>query len=258
MKQSQTGLTDPRSAVHASPQGRKIAVRGLLMLGCIIIGLAIAILRQDRDLIEAEAEFSHSSVAQKTWQASAKINVSGTNKKQASIKEKIMKSAVHRHKKFVDHGRLVHKAKTVAGIHGVVVLQFLNEGYLKMTLSWICNVRKYGTDKRTLFITTDDAAHRGLLDFDPSLHVILLPFTAPRIMSYGQVAYWKLMAWRSDQIYVLLLAGISVFLTESDAVWFGDASKWIPKHYQGFDFLTINDKGSGTGTGNGCVQVCSF
>jgi hypothetical protein len=236
--------------VPAEPQGPKIAVRGLLVVACcVVVGLSIAMLRADSLHVSAEfGELQSPAPAGPGW-LKTKLKTSQKN--------------VQKHGSTVDRGRLLQKARSVVnlipskaqdGTELTLVLQFLNEGYLTMTLSWICNVRQWGTEKSTLFIVTDEAARQGLLDFDRSLHTIYMPFTAPRVMSYGQVAYWKMMAWRSEQIHALLRAGITVFLTESDAVWFGDVSQWIPKHYQGFDFITIDDKGDGTGTGNGCVQ----
>ena len=61
-----------------------------------------------------------------------------------------------------------------------------------------------------------------------------------------------MMVWRSKLILTLLETyRVTVFLTESDAVWNADAAAYIRAHYEGYDFLTINNKPHQRG---GCIQ----
>lgn len=63
--------------------------------------------------------------------------------------------------------------------HGVVMVQLFNEGYVSMTKSWICNVRRLGGAilAKTLFIATTKAAYDALQAFDDKLHLALEPYT---------------------------------------------------------------------------------
>lgn len=105
----------------------------------------------------------------------------------------------------------------------VVILQLLNEGYVEMTKSWICNVRQFGTVlPRTLFVTTDQPAYDALREFDPTLRVVLKPYAAPKSMEYGEMTYWNYMGFRNDLLITMLSSGEEILLAEADAIWFAD------------------------------------
>jgi FkbM family methyltransferase len=130
----------------------------------------------------------------------------------------------------------------------VVVIQVLNAGYVEMTLSWICNMQQFpGVIDRTLFIATDQTAYESLLRFDDSLHVVLYPHATPINMHYGEFEYYNLMLFRTKMITKLLKNGISLFLTESDAVWLKDPIDYV-LDYKGDqpnslpDMVTMSDK----------------
>jgi hypothetical protein len=107
--------------------------------------------------------------------------------------------------------------------HGMIILQVLTEGYLEMTYSWICNVRGLGKIlHKTLFVATDVPAYRGLAAFGDDVNVVLKPFDMPAKMSYGQPKYWEYMLFRAELLMQLFHQGITVFLTESDAIWLSD------------------------------------
>ena len=112
--------------------------------------------------------------------------------------------------------------------HGVVLLQLLNESYVEMTKSWICNVRRFGTVlPKTLFVTTDQAAYDALTAFDTTLNVVLEPYIAPKSMKYGQTTYYNYMLFRTKLISTLLDSNLSLWLTESDAVWLKDPTDLV-------------------------------
>ena len=123
---------------------------------------------------------------------------------------------------------ILNAAARLHAAHGVVLLQLLNEGYVEMTKSWICNVRRFGDVlPKTLFVTTDRAAYDALTAFDTSLNVVLEPYPAPKSMKYGQTAYYKYMLFRTKLILSILLSNWTLWLTESDAVWLKDPTDLV-------------------------------
>eukprot|EP00978_Attheya_sp_CCMP212_P038399 scaffold190079_cov49-Attheya_sp.AAC.1 len=106
--------------------------------------------------------------------------------------------------------------------NGVVILQLLNEGYITMTLSWICNVRQFDVLSHTLFVTTDQGAYDALTQFDSKLQVILRPYESKQELDYGQHEYFAYMLFRTRLIVDLLENSVTVWLVESDAVWLQD------------------------------------
>ena len=122
----------------------------------------------------------------------------------------------------------------------VVMVQVLNAGYVEMTLSWICNVQRFpGVIDRTLFIATDQVAYESLLRFDKTMHVVLHPHKTPTHVAYGDYEYYNLMFFRTKMLTALLHEGISIFLTEADAVWFSDPIDYV-LNYKG-DRSTLPD-----------------
>ena len=123
---------------------------------------------------------------------------------------------------------VVETARRIQEKHGVVLIQLLNQGFLEMTKSWICNVKGFGNllDK-VLFVTTEQVAYDALVSFDESLHVVLKLHTTPPKMSYGQYQYYDYMLFRTKFIVDLLSKDITVWLVESDAVWLRDPTEVV-------------------------------
>ncbi|XP_077864180.1 UDP-galactose:fucoside alpha-3-galactosyltransferase-like [Saccoglossus kowalevskii] len=116
---------------------------------------------------------------------------------------------------------LVRISSDIQKHYGFVAVQFLNHAYLNMTKSWICNVDCFDDVlEQTVFITTDQAAYDGLLDWRPELNVRLIEFGTEDPMSYGRVNYYQFGLFRVRMINRLLTSNISILITEGDAVWF--------------------------------------
>lgn len=141
-----------------------------------------------------------------------------------------------------DHGTMLHAAyKTIkvndstmilVGRPKIVILNFFNSGFLETTKSWVCNMKRFPTTLYNVtFIATDEKAYTELHLFDPKLRVTLHKTTHSAKLSYGQKAYHQLMQFRSRIILDHLLRGSTVWIVESDSIWFQD-----PIH----DFITTN------------------
>ena len=135
---------------------------------------------------------------------------------------------------------ILETAMKINAKHGVVLLQLLNEGYLEMTKSWICNVKAFrSVVDRTMFITTDMNSYRTLVEFDPDLHVVYKEFTTQKDMSYGRYDYYDYTLLRIRLIMNMLNNNATVWVVESDAVWLADPTSLV-LGTKG-DIVTAND-----------------
>jgi hypothetical protein len=126
-----------------------------------------------------------------------------------------------------------------------VVIQLLEKGFVTMTKHWICNVRRLGMVLSAVtFIATDMEAYEQLREFDRDLNVVYVPYERPtdqEELSYGQVAYFELMSFRTMLMKHLLEQHISFMIVESDAVWNRNALEEISKLDWDFDMLSGTD-----------------
>merc|ERR1712194_3544 len=125
-------------------------------------------------------------------------------------------------------------AKTLSNKFGYAGLQVLNEGYLRMTKSWICNLGSHLKDSELLasflFVATDRGAFDGLTKFVDRLEIKGKPVVvldevtggSGGEMSYGEDSYVHYMRYRTGMLLDLLNANVTLFLVESDAVWLGN------------------------------------
>lgn len=141
------------------------------------------------------------------------------------------------------HSDIITKAREIQLTHGMLVLQILNEGYLEMTKSWICNVKSFpGAINHVLFVATDQISYNTLKEFDPTLTIYLVNVNAVKNMEYGQKIYFKYMLWRAKFLETLLLNDITILLTEADQFWFKNVVDDIKQRVSfEIDFLTLND-----------------
>eukprot|EP00912_Choanoflagellata_sp_UC4_P002168 UC4_evm7s1370 len=104
--------------------------------------------------------------------------------------------------------------------YGVAIIQVFNDGFIEMTKSWVCNVKRF--DKvldRTVFVATTKTSYQKMKNFNDDLKVVLIPFHATGDLSYGKYSYFDYMLFRSWLIFDLLRSGVTLWIIESDAVW---------------------------------------
>ncbi|XP_006813428.1 uncharacterized protein LOC102806844 [Saccoglossus kowalevskii] len=136
---------------------------------------------------------------------------------------------------------LVTIAKAIKQKHGFVVLQFLNSGFLTLTKNWICNVECFSILPKTIFITTDVDAYRGLAEWKDDLNVILLEYGTKHEMTYGEVIYYYFGLFRVKIMNQLLQRNFSIFETEADATWFDDPLEYFAQ--SSVDMVVMQNKG---------------
>ncbi|XP_077987419.1 uncharacterized protein LOC144442021 [Glandiceps talaboti] len=132
--------------------------------------------------------------------------------------------------------QIISFSKKISKKYGYVILQFLNRGYVVITQNWICNVQCMGILPRTLFIATDLDAFNELQQFNSDVNVKLMRYDTQELLSFGQVAYYRFMLFRTLRILDLLQNDVSIFLCESDAVWLQNPMPLITK-YSNLDII---------------------
>ena len=127
---------------------------------------------------------------------------------------------------FVAKESLLKKATTLQQRHGFIYLQLVNEAYLEMTRSWICNAPS-GVLSQTLFVATDEASLQGLQQHVQHVALQRYSRTSSGGVDYGHMEYYRLMFFRTKLIEALLMRKINVWLIESDAVWLKDPTPYV-------------------------------
>ena len=141
--------------------------------------------------------------------------------------------------------RLNQKVNSIYNQHSVVILHVLNEGFIEITKSWICNVRRYdGVLSKTLFVVTDQAAYQALTTFDKALNVVFEAYSTPKNMAYGDYLYYDYMLFRTKLVLRLLQQNVTLWLVEADAVWLQDPSAMVFRTPG--DIVTMDDQASST------------
>ena len=136
---------------------------------------------------------------------------------------------------------VLEQALQIQRQHEFVNIQFLNQGFINMTKSWLCNIRQFpGVEERTLFITTDPESFYAISSFTQQARVVLLPYATDTTLRYGQHAYFEYMMFRSNIILFLLQQNVTIWLTEADAVWFRDPTTAVSSSTA--DYVTMNDE----------------
>lgn len=144
------------------------------------------------------------------------------------------------------------EAKALGKRYTIVFLLFLNEGFLEMTKNFVCNLKVADSKsaqvlQRIIFVTTQQTTADKLAKFDPSLNVLSQRYAGDQgSVSYGSSAYYKLTLERLKLQQDLLVAGINVFIIESDATWF-DGESTIKRLEDGFgkyDIVSADDRGN--------------
>lgn len=197
---------------------------------------------------------SSSSSSSTTTTTTSSISVENSKKEAVVVVKETEDSLNNDFTDISSKEKLLSTAKTIMVQHGVVALQMLNEGYVSMTKSWICNAKSFpGVLDRTLFIATDQEAYDALTRWDGTLQVIHMNYTAPKDMSYGQSTYFSFMLFRTRLICHLLTNDITLWLIEADAVWLRDPSAEVLATPG--DMVIMSDRGPPTQSLQGGFQL---
>jgi len=120
---------------------------------------------------------------------------------------------------------LLRRSKRISDANGFVFLLFLNDAYLEMTQSWICNVQGLLPDvlKHVAFVATSSGLSKRLQLWNPDVQVFVHDaYSTSTDLSYGNYDYFRLGAERLSLQTELIQNGVNVMVIESDATWYSD------------------------------------
>ncbi|CAH1774023.1 unnamed protein product [Owenia fusiformis] len=158
--------------------------------------------RQENEL----DEISKNAGGRKSW------IVTSTVFNKTYIKETTRPSALG---EVIEHAKMV--AKEARG--GIVAVTMVNEAYLELTYSWLCNTANMSVHDNVLIIATDETTLQRLQKDWPRINTVLYSINNSEL-SYNEVGYVRYMLIRTRFLVALLISKIQVLLFEVDAIWF--------------------------------------
>ncbi|CAH1803314.1 unnamed protein product, partial [Owenia fusiformis] len=119
-----------------------------------------------------------------------------------------------------DSTEVIRNARIIANKteNGIVAVTMVNEAYLEMTYSWLCNTVNMSVHEQVLIIATDEIALRKLRSDWPNVVSVLYSILTKDVTEKAKCA-WKLFN-RSLLARSLLKNNVHILLFEVDAVWF--------------------------------------
>ena len=116
---------------------------------------------------------------------------------------------------------LVLVASAITKEKGVVLFTIINNGYIDLAFSWLCNTAVIDDiHQRVIFLATDVSTGQRLHQQWPAVHVVSLKDTRyDGALSFGRAGYLRLMVQRTQIIQRLLQSNVRLLLFEVDFVW---------------------------------------
>ena len=116
---------------------------------------------------------------------------------------------------------LLPVASVIAQKKGVVLFSIINDGYIDLVFSWLCNTAVIDdVHQHVLFLTTDVSTGQRVHKQWPAVHVASMNDTRyDGAVSFGTAAYLRLMVQRTQLIQHLLQSNVRLLLFEVDFVW---------------------------------------
>lgn len=133
---------------------------------------------------------------------------------------------------------------TAAHIHhesGFLFIMFVDDAFLKMTLSWVCHVPNSVLAK-TLFMVSSTEVQTKLKQFGAQYFKITSSTSSKdgSKIQYGQKAYYEVVNARARLVSQLLHRQLSVWIIESDSTWFADPAR-VLERFQNQDLVAGKD-----------------
>lgn len=154
-----------------------------------------------------------------------------TNKKtkeiNASFSASDIKSIINQYSKtnFEDiNADVIMAARKISAYSKTVLVTMVNDKYLELAYSWLCNTKHFNIHRRLLMMTTDKESYNRLKNDWPE--VVSVCVDIPGLKGdqfYSQVGYIKVMVKRTVILMSLVMADIEFFMVEMDCVWFENA-----------------------------------
>jgi hypothetical protein len=174
-----------------------------------------------------------------------------------------------------DDAAVLTAAQSIFSKFGFVGVAMINDAYVQLTKSWLCNTKAFRSHRFVLLLCSDSACFAKLREFrteqDMDFKLLLVDFEAQHrqqallgirqlssALSINDRSFWLWQSGRIHFINLLLDNYISILLFETDAVWFKCAFQvWLDelsrnllldvsgiqdgsaRNFMGFGFLRI-------------------
>ncbi|CAH1786533.1 unnamed protein product, partial [Owenia fusiformis] len=117
---------------------------------------------------------------------------------------------------------VIQKAMEISSTRGIVAVTVVNDAYIPLTYSWLCNTAKMSVHDKVLIIATDVAAWKKLQSRWPTVESVLIHFDDElnAKLTYNEVRYLRYMLKRTELLLQLINSDVEFLLFEVDAVWF--------------------------------------
>lgn len=129
--------------------------------------------------------------------------------------------------------------------NGFVYLLFTNDGFIEMTKSWMCNVRRLNRAvlSNTVIVAESYDTVRTLSDFEPSCNYFVYTTDHHGSVSYGHYDYYAVVLDRMIAQNIILSYGATVMIVESDQIWNGDITPVVKQKFdEGFDVIAGDER----------------
>ena len=129
--------------------------------------------------------------------------------------------------------------------NGFVYLLFTNDGFIEMTKSWMCNIRRLNRAvlSNTVIVAESYDTVRTLSDFEPSCNYFVYTTDHHGSVSYGHYDYYAVVLDRMIAQNTILSYGATVMIVESDQIWNGDITPVVKQKFdEGFDVIAGDER----------------
>ncbi|XP_052057690.1 uncharacterized protein LOC127698327 [Mytilus californianus] len=124
-----------------------------------------------------------------------------------------------------------------------VLITLVNDGYLNMVESWVCNTKHMGFHKQVIMITTSANATEKIKALSPHITVVVL--NVDKSMNehqvYSHVGYVKIMILRTQIQLALLQNDIELYSFECDSVFLANPLPTLRGHSEKHDIVFISN-----------------
>ena len=117
---------------------------------------------------------------------------------------------------------------------GFVYLLFLNQAFSQITMSWVFNVRSLQPEilQRIIFIASDYSTARNIAHQVPEITIFTRESLVRGQVTFGSYKYYSVVLERMKVQNMLLQAGISVQIIESDQIWSADITATLSELFK--------------------------
>lgn len=142
---------------------------------------------------------------------------------------------------------LLSLAGKMQSAHGFVYLLFTNKGFVEMTKSWLCNMKKLNVSIGTNFIIVGDGEDtvRELSTFKPEGHYFIYRSLHKDDANFGTYNYYHIVLERMLIENRIIQADVNIMIIEPDQIWTRDVSPLIRSTFtSGYDIIAGNEYAS--------------